>query len=127
MRLLLVEDDLDTRDLLAELLSEDYEVDVAASFEQARVAFDRHQHPLVVTDYTLPGGTGAELAEAIKAIGDTRVLLLTGHKNPPGTDACDLVLQKPVEIDELLAGLRSLTQRPSGEDHVVPSAGPHLP
>jgi DNA-binding NtrC family response regulator len=113
-RILLVEDDPDTRELMAELLADTYEVIPAADAEEALQRFDEGIR-LVVTDESLPGQSGSALAIHLKEISPTvRVILVTGFriKEVPG-GAVDGVLEKPVTLDGLFSMVARALERPS--------------
>jgi CheY-like chemotaxis protein len=115
--ILLVEDDLDTREALDELLSDaGYEVIPATSGKQAidyLLADPVHPPDVVVLDLMLPLVSGWQVLELIR--GDPRltsvpVVVTTGVSadRPPGAT---LVMTKPIdgslfvrEIDRLTAG-----------------------
>ena len=87
-----------------------YAVDAVRSAEEALALFDPARHDLVVTDNSMPGMTGAEMAHVIKLRSpSTPVLMYTG--NPPDDRAClDFVIQRPTHLltlkdaaDKLLA------------------------
>ena len=58
IRVLLVEDDPDAREVLAELLSVDFDVNTAADGTAGLNAFTEQRPDIVVTDETLPGMAG---------------------------------------------------------------------
>ena len=87
-----------------------YAVDAVRSAEEALALFNPAIHDLVVTDNSMPGMTGAEMAHIIKLRSpSTPVLMYTG--NPPEDQSClDLVVQRPTHLltlkdaaDKLLA------------------------
>jgi hypothetical protein len=86
-----------------------YAVAVATSSAEAlrMVRADPRAFDLVITDYTMPGQNGIELATAITQIRyDLPVILATGHIDDfPGTvteaAGVDRVLLKPVSLDDL--------------------------
>jgi CheY-like chemotaxis protein len=87
-----------------------YAVDAARTAEEALALFNPAIHDLVVTDNSMPGMTGAEMAHVIKMRSpSTPVLMYTGH--PPDDRSClDRVIQRPTHLlalkdaaDELLA------------------------
>ena len=89
-----------------------YVVDVARNAEEGLALFNPAIHDLVVTDNSMPGMTGAEMAHVIKLRSpSTPVLMCTG--NPPDDQSClDCVIQKPAHqlalkdaADKLLAEL----------------------
>ena len=87
-----------------------YAVDAARTAEEGLALFDPAIHDLVVTDNSMPGMTGAEMAHVIKMRSpSTPVLMYSGH--PPDDRSClDRVIQRPTHLlalkdaaDELLA------------------------
>ena len=67
--LLIVEDDLDTAELLAETLADHFGVGCAQHAERIAdvLELDLDQYDLVLSDYNLPDGTGIELIEQLLA------------------------------------------------------------
>jgi CheY-like chemotaxis protein len=93
-RLLCVDDDSAFRQFYKNLLgSYGYEVTVAASAKQALKVFLSRKVDAVLTDFEMPGMTGAELAARLKKMRpELPVLLISGsaavHQKPPsGVDA----------------------------------------
>jgi CheY-like chemotaxis protein len=93
-RLLCVDDDSAFRQFYKNLLgSYGYEVTVAASAKQALKVFLSRKVDAVLTDFEMPGMTGAELAARLKKMRpDLPVLLVSGsaamqHTPPSGIDA----------------------------------------
>ncbi len=78
---LLVDDDEDMRDTLAEVLRMDgIETITAGRVDEARKLVAIHTPAVVVVDYQLPDGTGIDLAQDVKAHDpEIPVLLLTGY------------------------------------------------
>ena len=81
MKLLIIEDDPDQRELIRETLEDHFgrgtvkgAESVAAALRQELSLFD-----LILADYNLPDGTGMELLEQIKARCTTPVILVTGE------------------------------------------------
>jgi CheY-like chemotaxis protein len=109
-KVLLVEDDPDSRELLAELLEPEFEVETAADGTTGLERF-RADHPdVVVTDESLPGMRGTALAREVKALEpNARVVLVSGYALVPGSESCDRVLKKPIEPDTLAAAIHELT------------------
>lgn len=63
----------------------------------------------VVTDRQMPDGDGLELARRVKAASPgTPVVMLSGAPPPEARDMCDVVLNKPKGVRELLPALRGL-------------------
>jgi CheY-like chemotaxis protein len=104
-RILLVEDDPDALHLFATALSmRGYEVTPATSAEEASALLRARQFDLLVTDWDLPGKSGAVLAAEEAAAGHiqkTSVVVVTAHPEPSGVE--DLpVVAKPVELTPFL-------------------------
>ncbi len=113
-RVLLVDDDITVRQLIAEALTDEghivTEADRAApALELLRAAsFD-----LLITDLGLPGGmTGQQLAAAALAIQPAlKLLAITGYANRAASDSTDKIqldiLAKPFKLDALCARVAS--------------------
>ena len=80
-RILVVDDEDTVRNVLYQVLSDDgHAVEAAASGEQALGIMDKESFALVITDIKMPGMTGLELLEKIKArYPDTQVIIITSH------------------------------------------------
>ncbi len=84
-RVLVVDDDLSLRQMLAILLRrEGYDVDIAASAEDGLAKMERNPPALVITDINMPGMSGLELLREIKARAansdqDVEVVVITAH------------------------------------------------
>jgi DNA-binding response OmpR family regulator len=80
----IADDDPDTRALVhAALTRGGYEVHVAEDGDEAWELLKRHRPPVAVLDVQMPGRTGLELIEDIRADADLRttyILLLTGER-----------------------------------------------
>jgi CheY-like chemotaxis protein len=108
--ILLVEDNADIREGLSLLLeSEGYDVAEAGSAEDGLAHLKARSFQLVVTDYMLPGETGAWMVEqACRAgcLGEARVLMITAHPRampPPGVR----IHHKPLDINEFLRAVQA--------------------
>jgi two-component system KDP operon response regulator KdpE len=121
-RILVVDDEpAILRTLRSNLLARGYQVTTVENGEEAlqRAA---EQHPdLVILDLMLPGLSGIEVAEALRARSGAPILVLSARgEEQTKVRALDLgaddYLTKPFGIDELLARVRALLRRtPSGE------------
>ncbi|MFB1483119.1 response regulator [Corallococcus sp. RDP092CA] len=107
--ILIVDDEPDLREVVAELLEmEDYTVLQAANGQAALDVLAAHDDPpcLVLLDLMMPVMDGHEFLHQLQQDARYRelpVLMLTAHfsaKAPPGTVG---LLRKPVDIAELLA------------------------
>jgi CheY-like chemotaxis protein len=96
---LLVDDNVDTRLLTKMFLNNfGYEVDSADNPAEALSRFNPSVHDLILTDNTMPGMTGVEMAHVIKLRSPaTPVVMCTG--NPPADNASvDVIIKKPTHL-----------------------------
>ena len=78
-----------------------YVVDAARNAEEALALFNPAIHDLVVTDNSMPGMTGSEMAHVIKLRSPTTPILMYSG-NPPDDQSClDCVIQRPAHLLEL--------------------------
>ncbi|QLH25024.1 response regulator transcription factor [Streptomyces sp. Rer75] len=126
-RLLLVEDDRETADMLAELfVSEGYDVDVAFDGHRGLHLGLGRRHQVMVIDRMLPGLDGLDLVKRLRRVGvTTRILVLTalgelGDRVTGLDSGADDYLVKPFEVDELLARVRALHRRDLADAEVLP-------
>ena len=112
LRVLLVEDDEDNRELMAEVLAASgYEVLPAASGQDGLRMLAEHSIDVLVTDVGMPGMGGLEVARAAKAIAPTvPVVIVTGWAERENITSArgrevDAVLIKPVDPDTLTAAV----------------------
>ena len=97
--ILLVDDRDDARVTTKWFLSHfGYQVDSVRTAEEALVVFDSSVHDLVVTDNSMPGMTGGEMAHIIKLRSpSTPIIMHTGL--PPEDISCvDVVVQRPAHL-----------------------------
>jgi two-component system, OmpR family, response regulator MprA len=121
-RVLVVDDDRRLRDMLRRALeSAGYEVDAAEDGGRALAAISGRTFDLVVLDVLMPGVDGLGVARRLRGRGDPiPILMLTARDGVTdrvaGLDSgADDYLVKPFSIDELLARVRALLRRASGE------------
>ena len=122
MRLLIVEDEAAlARQLSTALGDAGYVVDCAADGERADFLAQTEQYDLVVLDLGLPRIDGLTLLRRWRDSGlATPVLVLTArggwHDKVQGIDAgADDYVAKPFRMEEVLARLRALIRRASGQ------------
>lgn len=111
MRVLIVDDDLDTAELTAECLMADgdFTVQIARNGESALRAVADFAPDTILLDVELREGSGLDLAIEIKVLsrGCARIVIFSGTvpksdlgSLPPGVDAW---LVKPVHLEEIRA------------------------
>ena len=117
LRILLVEADRYTLQLLKELLrGEGYTAVALSDGDQALSVFREERPDLVIADADLSGGRGVRLCQEIRALASTPVIL-TGRARDEDellrlfAVGADDFLQKPVSPRLLLARVRALTRR----------------
>ena len=96
---LIVDDDDDTRLLTKIFLNNfGYEVDSASSTSEALARFNPSLHDVVLTDNSMQGMTGAEMAHIIKLRSPaTPVVMCTGHP-PAEQSSVDILIKKPTYL-----------------------------
>ncbi len=118
MRVLIVDDDPATRDVLERGLQEElFRVEAVADSEAAEETARSGQFDAIVLDVMLPGHDGFAVCRRLRTRGvDTPIMMLTGRHGLAdrvrGLDAgADDYLAKPFAFEELVARLRALTRR----------------
>ena len=114
---LLVEDDPNIVDLVrANLLVRGFEVVVSTTGDDAIELFDRTQPDLVLLDLMLPGVSGFDLCQQIRASSTIGIIVLSARGGE--TDkvralnlGADDYMTKPFGIDELLARIQATLRR----------------
>jgi CheY-like chemotaxis protein len=107
-RVLIVDDEPDERDLLAELLSGPRRaVEVRDTARGALEFLEHNPVDLALLDHCMPGMSGVELAKRIKAkYPQTHIIVCTGYLIEAGCpevrDNAEHVLHKPLNLGEVL-------------------------
>jgi CheY-like chemotaxis protein len=119
LRILLVDDETDVRDAVADMLArEGHAVVTASGGEEALAIVEREPGlDVVLTDLVMPGMTGWDVAAAAKARRpDVAVGVVTGWGAPLDKDemprhGIDFLVDKPVTLDSLQEALARLRRR----------------
>jgi putative nucleotidyltransferase with HDIG domain len=78
-RILIVDDEVEITEILADLLSEDYECLKAGSAEQALGLLRENEFQLVISDITMPGMSGLDMIPHVKQLSpQTVVVMISG-------------------------------------------------
>lgn len=122
MRILVVDDSLETLDSLERLLTaEGYHVDATPRVSEALDLLDELPYDLVLTDLRFPGRGGLEV---VRHVGDnieaTKVITITGYPDPEtkqkAIDAgATAYLTKPVVAGEITDAVRRACARGAGQ------------
>lgn len=121
MRILVVEDQPDLlRNLARTLREEGYAVDMAMDGKDGLAKAQDNDYDALVLDVMMPKLDGWEVLKQLRASKKTPVLMLTARDAVPdrirGLDSgADDYLNKPCDLDELLARLRALIRRSAGQ------------
>jgi two-component system cell cycle response regulator DivK len=122
-KILIIEDVELNRDLLVQLLGEDYTILTAADGAEGLRLVERERPDLVLMDLSLPVVDGWEATRRLKTHGALRhipVIALTAHAME-GDEAkaracgCDDYLSKPIDEERLFERLRLFLDSPGGE------------
>ncbi len=116
-RVLIVEDDPEVRDSMAEYLtSHGYEVDSADGGEAMRAVLAKNVPQLVLLDLKLPGEDGLALARSLRERHDVAIIMVTAADSVVdrvvGLEVgADDYIAKPFDLRELLARVKSVLRR----------------
>ncbi|CUX83742.1 MAG: Response regulators consisting of a CheY-like receiver domain and a winged-helix DNA-binding domain [Roseibaca calidilacus] len=133
-RILLVDDDDDLREALAEqlVMTDEFDVfeaaDGAAAMEQVRAG----QFDLAVLDVGLPDTDGRELCKRMRKAGfKSPVVMLTGHDSDADTilgldSGANDYITKPFKLPILLARLRAQLRQHEQSENAVFQLGPYM-
>ena len=121
MRLLVVEDHLDTATLLHRLLSMDgHAIDIAGDISSALELCERNNYDVLLADIELPDGSGWELMKTLLKRRPVRAIAISGHGY--NTDVQKSIqagfaehLTKPITIENLYAAIERVGSLPLGE------------
>lgn len=121
MRLLIVEDEKDLRNIVKKrLVKESYSVDACGDGLEAQDYIAMASYDAIILDIMLPGKDGLQILKELRMEGDTTpVLMLTARDGiedrVKGLDlGADDYLIKPFSFEELLARIRVITRRNAG-------------
>jgi two-component system, OmpR family, KDP operon response regulator KdpE len=120
-RVLVIDDEPQIlRALRINLRVRQYDVDVAGSGSQALEQAARHPPDLVILDLGLPDLDGLDVIQGLRGWTDAPIIVLSGRADSidkvTALDAgADDYVTKPFGMDELLARIRAVSRRATGE------------
>jgi DNA-binding response OmpR family regulator len=120
LRILLVEDDADSREALRRLLSgQGHHVHPVHDFGSAMAIVSSEQIDLLVSDIGLPGKDGCELMKTVKRLYNVPGIALTAYVSEEDEARCLAAgfaryIDKPVKFSDVLAAVSSFTRRADG-------------
>jgi two-component system cell cycle response regulator DivK len=109
-RILVIEDNVDSRDLLVKLLRQcGYEVASACDSEGGFIEANLQIPDLIVTDVNMPGTDGIEFVKTVKAnptLSEIPIIVTTAYGSSVAYEAkkagADAAIDKPFDFDEFL-------------------------
>ena len=124
--ILIVDDERDTRELMARALGADYRVTTAADAEQAVKALEADPSiALMLSDVRMPGADGIQLLKAAKKMRpNLACILLTAFGSvdlavEAMKDGADDFLTKPIDLDQLDLRVAKALKTRALEEEVV--------
>jgi two-component system response regulator MtrA len=128
-KILIVDDDLALADVLVFTLRRaGFDTLLAHNGPDALAIFTRETPDLLVLDWGLPGMDGLEVCTRLRADSSAPILMLTVHQSDDNVVAAleagaDDYVTKPFSPRQLVARIRSLLRRTSGDAKEILSAG----
>ena len=108
---LVIEDESHVAELLADVLSDEgYRVAIATDGLRGLEYVERYQPRLVLCDVMLPGLSGLEVVNRLRARGDHRpvIVLMSAAILPENRPPDVPFISKPFDIDEVLTRVREM-------------------
>ena len=125
MDILIVEDNKELLTLLTDFLrAEGYIVSTAENGEKALHLYEKYGARLVLLDINLPGMDGFAVCEKIRNEGNTPIIMLTARVSKEDKLnglilGADDYMEKPYDIDILLAKIKGIFKRRFAEDKIT--------
>lgn len=123
--ILIVEDNIEIGTLLCDFLrKENYTVSIAQTGEKALELFERYGAKLIVLDIMLPGLDGFAVCSKIRKTSNTHILIVSARNEKDdklkGLNlGADDYIEKPYDIDILLAKIRGIFKRKYALEEIV--------
>jgi DNA-binding response OmpR family regulator len=123
--ILIVEDNAEIAQLLCDFLrAENFTVSVVSSGEKALQLYERYGAKLLVLDIMLPGMDGFAVCARVREQSNTPILIVSAktEKNDKLTGlllGADDYIEKPYDVDILLAKIRGIFRRRYAQDEII--------
>jgi len=123
--ILIVEDNKEIGTLLCDFLRrENYTVSVAQTGEKALDLYEKYGARLIVLDIMLPGMDGFAVCSKIRETSNTHILIASARTEKDdklkGLNlGADDYIEKPYDIDILLAKIKGIFKRKYGQEEIV--------
>lgn len=123
LRLLLVEDDNQIREIIVDYFTSKYEehidFDEAPTGDMGRELIENNQYDLIMLDVMLPGIDGFSLCRSIRKKSDVPIMFITARTSEDdmlfGYElGCDDYISKPFSLPEVMAKVKALLNRSKG-------------
>jgi two-component system response regulator PhoP len=131
MRILIIEDEIDIRQQVAQQLRQhDFMVDETGDGNEGLYFAEEYPIDVAIIDLGLPGMSGTDIIKTLRENGKTLpILILTARDRwqdkVDGLEAgADDYLVKPFQMEELLARIKALIRRSSGQTRQLLECGP---
>jgi DNA-binding response OmpR family regulator len=118
MKILIIEDETELAQSIAEYLSEEsYLCEFASSFSEALHKIEMYQYDCILLDIMLPDGNGLKILEALKSQNKQDGVIIISAKNALDDKitglqlGADDYLTKPFHLSELMARIYSVIRR----------------
>ena len=125
MDILIIEDNTELQQLLTDFLrAEGYTVSSADNGEKALALYEKYGARLVLLDINLPGMDGFAVCERIRKNGNTPIIMLTARVSKEDKLnglllGADDYIEKPYDIDILIAKIKGIFKRRFAEDKLT--------
>lgn len=123
--IIIVEDNKEIGTLLCDFLrKENYVVSIADTGEKALALYEKYGAKLIVLDIMLPGMDGFSVCSKIRETSNTHILIASAkvEKNDKlkGLNlGADDYIEKPYDIDILIAKIKGIFKRKYGQEEIV--------
>jgi DNA-binding response OmpR family regulator len=119
-RILVVNDELDTRQFYCEALAQTgYQVDAAEDGDAGwkmllAASHDSNGYDLVITDNNMPKMSGVEMIRKLRAAGMTLFVIMATSAVPPDLEKLNIaaILEKPFNTQQLVQTVKDALTRP---------------